>query len=94
MQKEMKLSIRQVSTTLTKPNDKQKSKQIQCQNKSKNILSKHVLGVQLQKLEVCQRFGQKTRFLIKQLPPKVLGSGQKASAVSEERERACPCTLD
>lgn len=92
MQKEMTLSIRQVSITFTKPDDKQKSKQIQRQNKSENFLSKHILGIQLQELEVCQCVGQETRCLVKQSPPKVLGSGQKASVITEERERACPCT--
>lgn len=65
MQKEMTLSIRQVSTTFTKPNDKQKSKQLQRQNKSEYFLSKHILRIQLQELEVCRCVGQETRCLKK-----------------------------
>ncbi|EOB03739.1 hypothetical protein Anapl_14039 [Anas platyrhynchos] len=37
---------------------------------------------ELQHLEVCQQVGQETRCLIKQVPPEVLGSGQKSTTIS------------
>lgn len=78
----MTLVFRQPSMTFTKTYDKQKSEQTQLQNKRENFLSKNILRIQLQHLEVCQQVGQETRCLIKQVPPEVLGSGQKSSTIS------------